>query len=445
MSFKLKQILKIIVGLVLGGFILKYILILIFSSDNYIEKSTNIKYWIIWTIIYYNFIIIYNNKRNPKKLVFTYTLILLMAIILELLLQSLYFFDIVNKTTIDQRSKLSFYNDKVWSTKLFNEMNQSWGKSNYMPYIGWRKKEIHGKFLNIDSQGVRKTYQSPLITDNEDIDLLYMFGGSTMWGAGARDNHTIPSFISKYLQKDGYQFKVVNYGESAYTFFQEAIYLIYLLHEGHRPNYVIFYDGINELWTTYKTGVPGRHHQTEIIRSRIEQSTSTSAIEHISYAIKKTINSSMIYFTLNKISKKIDSLSTNRYNNIDNKYTKIQAYELTNKTVKRYKDTLNLLEELSEHYGFEFLCFWQPTLATEKTRSKEEEDMRLGDDLEKMYVIADSLLKNTDLKYFFNISDVFNQTMGGNYIDAGHLNEAGNEIVAGEIYRVFKDRLLLYY
>ena len=36
-------------------------------------------------------------------------------------------------------------------------------------------------------------------------------------------------------------------------------------------DYVIFYDGINELWPTYKSGVPGRHHQTEIINQRIEK------------------------------------------------------------------------------------------------------------------------------------------------------------------------------
>ncbi len=67
-----------------------------------------------------------------------------------------------------------------------------------------------------------------------------MFGGSTLWGTGVKDEHTIPSFLQSFLGKD---YDVYNYGETGYVSMQELNYLLHMLAKGNIPEAVIFYDG----------------------------------------------------------------------------------------------------------------------------------------------------------------------------------------------------------
>ena len=64
-----------------------------------------------------------------------------------------------------------------------------------------------------------------------------------MWGTGSRDGETIPSL---YAARTG---RIVrNFGESAYTAHQDLEMLMWLLQDGERPNVVVFYDGVNDVW-----------------------------------------------------------------------------------------------------------------------------------------------------------------------------------------------------
>ena len=73
-----------------------------------------------------------------------------------------------------------------------------------------------------------------------------MFGGSTMWGVGARDEGTIPSLLARDLTDRGINGRVKNFGEIGYVSSQQVIALMRELENGVRPEIVIFYDGIND-------------------------------------------------------------------------------------------------------------------------------------------------------------------------------------------------------
>jgi len=64
----------------------------------------------------------------------------------------------------------------------------------------------------------------------------------SMWGTGSNDANTIPSLVT---QIGG--FRSQNYAENAWTAHQGLSLLIQLLQEGHRPDVVVFYDGVNEV------------------------------------------------------------------------------------------------------------------------------------------------------------------------------------------------------
>lgn len=144
---------------------------------------------------------------------------------------------VVNRTYNSNNIRASYptYSnlDKQTAIKIFDEYAAP--KSSYEPFIAYRRQMYNGTVVNIDNNGFRKS------TNHSLNDSTWFFGGSTMWGTGATDETTIPSFFAKYTGE-----KVLNLGESGYTSFQEFINLQLMLLRGYKPKRVFFYDGQND-------------------------------------------------------------------------------------------------------------------------------------------------------------------------------------------------------
>jgi len=179
------------------------------------------------------------------------------------------------QTMADKRCLLSPYEGKDWAKPYFEELNEL--PSDYEQFLGWDRREYHGEYINVDSKGVRRTW-NPEHSNRQALSTLYMFGGSTLWGTGARDEYTIPSYLSKLLDKNNQNFIVYNYGETGYISTQEIIHLILLLKEGYRPDYVIFYDGINDVYGAYQSGIPGTPHNVLIFREKLGAASPTQPV-----------------------------------------------------------------------------------------------------------------------------------------------------------------------
>src|SRR5262245_6354095 len=137
----------------------------------------------------------------------------------------------------ERMANLPNYAGVSWTRTHFEEFH--FLQSRYMSYIGWRREPFRGKTITLEGP-----YAQRATVGSADLDkpLVYFFGGSTMWGTGADDANTIPSIVT---QVGG--FRSQNYGESGWTAHQSLSLLIQLLQEGHRPNVVVFYDGVNEV------------------------------------------------------------------------------------------------------------------------------------------------------------------------------------------------------
>ncbi|HTO93624.1 MAG TPA: hypothetical protein VMM80_04610, partial [Bacteroidota bacterium] len=144
---------------------------------------------------------------------------------------------------IDRREHFSCYRDKPWASELFREQHGM--TMSYAEYTGWRTDEYHGRYMNIDADGTRRTIQAS--SDGGALPGLYMFGGSTMWGAYLRDSATIPSIVGAALARAGRPMRVVNCGEQGFSFAQGVIQLVLLLREGKRPDAVLMYEGFNDI------------------------------------------------------------------------------------------------------------------------------------------------------------------------------------------------------
>ncbi|WP_421120178.1 hypothetical protein ACE2AJ_02210 [Aquihabitans daechungensis] len=110
------------------------------------------------------------------------------------------------------------------------------------PFLGTRMRDYEGEYLSVEDQA-RTTYQP---TD-PDLTVWY-FGGSTMFGIGQRDDHTIPSEIAKLAEEDGTAIRSRNFGAPGWVNWQETQLLEELLRTEEAPDLIVFYDGVND-WT----------------------------------------------------------------------------------------------------------------------------------------------------------------------------------------------------
>jgi lysophospholipase L1-like esterase len=108
------------------------------------------------------------------------------------------------------------------------------------PFLGTRMRDFDGDYLAVKDQA-RVSYQPA----DPDLTVWY-FGGSTMFGIGQRDNHTIPSEIARLAEKDGISIRSENYGAPGWVNWQETVLLEELLRTEEAPDLIVFYDGAND-------------------------------------------------------------------------------------------------------------------------------------------------------------------------------------------------------
>ena len=118
-------------------------------------------------------------------------------------------------------------------------------------WVEFRNMDFNGSYMHMTGPTRNMQpgeYFNPASDDTLDI---YFFGGSTMFGFNVLDYETIPSqFVELYKERfpRGKSIRVVNYGTPTYYSYQELILFSNLIYSGHKPDIVVFLDGINDFW-----------------------------------------------------------------------------------------------------------------------------------------------------------------------------------------------------
>jgi hypothetical protein len=150
---------------------------------------------------------------------------------------------------------------------LFAEQEAGEG-AGYEPYALWRARPYAGSLYRVGADGRRETRPS---ADAEDALVVWMFGGSTLFGAGAPDGETIPSHLARLLGERGTPARVSNFGQPGYVTTQELVALLRQLQVSPAPDAVVFYDGYNDaVAARHWPEVPGAHFHFDRIRARYE-------------------------------------------------------------------------------------------------------------------------------------------------------------------------------
>lgn len=133
----------------------------------------------------------------------------------------------------------------AWADRYFAEMEAL--PITYEPFLGPRELPVHGRHIN-SSDGVRASYE-PAGVDGEEAVEVWFLGGSTLWGEGQRDVHTIPSEVARLAERDGIVLRAVNLGARGYTAFQEYLVFESELARRPAPDLAVFYHGANEAYS----------------------------------------------------------------------------------------------------------------------------------------------------------------------------------------------------
>jgi lysophospholipase L1-like esterase len=314
------------------------------------------------------------------------------------------------------------YADRSW---LRAGLHEPLRELQWEPYIYWKRPPFAGRYVNIDADGRRRTWN---LRANQPVE-IYMFGGSTMWGIGSRDDYTIPSALSRMLtQVFPGRIRVTNYGTTGFVSTQEMILLMRELQRGCRPRIVIFYDGYNDTFSAFqnrKAGIP-LNEQNRATEFNILQSSRTRDL--FLAALKRSNLYNLVRDTHDKLSgpKQPPSLPAK----MENKLAPDIFYYYTMNS--------DIIDAIGDKMRFSSLFYWQPTPYTRTNRNQFEESWLTDRAQEKFFSEVYTSVKHSPLQTrtsFHDISDVFRGYDGTLYVDFAHTTERGNEIIARRMFQ----------
>ena len=343
-----------------------------------------------------------------------------------------------------RREVADTYGDSTWTNKYFSEFEEA-RVPRWEPYVYWRRKGYNGNYININDDGIRVVPRKDIAREVKGLK-IFMFGGSTLWGTGARDEFTIPALLEELIESKGaVDVEVINFGESGYVSTQEIILLIRQLQKGDIPDLVIFYDGVNDTFSAYQQNIAGipqnesnrakefnflskqymtREGERKIRKKAIKSITSNLSTVRFTRYLRKKIASA-------EAGSDGDELSDN-INDID---------AIINGEIDIFQSNIKIVSALAEKYGFKYIFYWQPTIFQKRSLTAyEQKELELRSDAMPFYQRAYGFMREKtpaiQAAYnFINLGEMFSDTKEPMYIDYCHLGEVGNGRVAEKMFQ----------
>lgn len=404
-----------------------------------------------------------NNISRKKKILFTLVVLLALLFFAELFARLI----LNNSGAIsinERKNKFEPYQNKPWTEQYFKDEaicaeqrnNFKTTTSSFVRYIiydvGYPGCE--SETINYFGGNKRKTWNPDYNSQKPGLKIYHVgfFGGSTTQGAGVPDDLTIPSFFSKLVNKStsSFVYDVENFGVSGYTHTQAIMKLILLLREGAKFDYVIFYNGANDIDNAYEAGVIGAIYGEKTIENRLHG----GLVGQIKETFKDQLNSCGLCRFMITISRNTPFLK----DHLTPSLVKLRKLLLFKEGASESNNSLplfaqgiainyiqshKLLDHLSKAYGFKYLDFWQPSLLYENRPVGGEKiywdiDNRLTDEkLKTLYRLSLENVVSANLNNFYDLSQSLVGRGKAYYLDAVHISDEGNEAVAKKIFEIF--------
>ena len=120
----------------------------------------------------------------------------------------------------------------------------------YQPWTQFAEPRFDGALVHVEADGrgfLRRRTHAAEGGSGAPLT-VFVLGGSTTFGYYAADDETWTSALAEALARQapaGVRVEVANYGRGYYNPSQEVVLLLDLFKSGHRPDLVVFMDGVN--------------------------------------------------------------------------------------------------------------------------------------------------------------------------------------------------------
>lgn len=371
-------------------------------------------------------------SKLPKLILSNIIILILILFVLDIIVISAYKIYIIinNNSKIERRYLLPNYENKNLAKLHFEENNNI--STQYKSFVGWRRTQYSGETININNEGYRF---NPDIDQSIEINkpMAIFLGGSTMWGTGVEDKDTIPEYFRLHSNN---AFNVMNIGETGYNAYQSHLELELNIMRGLKPDFIITYDGVNEI-NHFKNNSGKISHANE--KNMID-------ILNINKESSGPLKYRFIVSPIINFTKRVKNYVQN--NKVDGFTFNDNCYELA---ATQLLETWLLNKYIADRLGAKYLAILQPNVITGKPTvsntgkySKLHTNngyINLNNTQLKIYPIMYNKIieKLKEDKYkILNkhvriYTDIFNNK-SNIYIDYCHVTANGNNIVAERIW-----------
>lgn len=318
-----------------------------------------------------------------------------------------------------------------WAVGYFDEFRRA-VRVEWRAYVGWWQRPARGRYLTLDERGLRPT-PGERSWDPAAARIL-CFGGSTMMGMGVRDGATIPAVLARRLTELGHRVAVSNYGQLGHNSMQETLTLQRLLKAGERIDVAVFYDGINEMACAEQTGrADGLFNEA---RRRAE-------FNLLNAERRGDLLTAALLSAVPRLMRRLRRLTGLELRgplpSAEVDLRGIDADALAGAVIDAYWANVQLVRALAAHYAFRPLFFWQPVLASKRTKSRDEARFEADytqhpEARRRLYKAIVAARRNhaglNASADAIDLSALFDEIADPLYIDLYHLAEPGTAAVA---------------
>jgi hypothetical protein len=321
----------------------------------------------------------------------------------------------------------------VAEREYWKEFEQA-NKVTYHQYVLWRRAPYRGEVISINPEGVRRTLHTQC---DDKTFTIWMFGDSVMWGAGAPDEQTIPSFVALDYEKAGRPVCIVNYAEKGWANTQEMVGLIeQLKHATRKPDIVLFYDGGTEAFAAYQSGRADVHSNYNSFKNFLDN---WGASQKAGFSYFEQTNT---YRLLKRIAVRAPFHNQKEPAPAVTRDTET----LSAAVVENYVQNMDIVNSLAKQYGFRAIFAWYPNLAVGHKELTPYEQQVLNmeyqkfPDLGSMYEAVYKRGRGVRSPDFHYLGDLLDDQKSSLYVGISHLKPEGNRIVAHQLFDILQHK-----
>jgi hypothetical protein len=324
---------------------------------------------------------------------------------------------------------------KEWGT------GQEWGPNGetiftYAPYTYHKNRDRTSQYVNV-THGFRKVPdQGPWPLDKTSFN-LFLFGGSTTFGYGVKDDETIAAYLQQIVRQTHKEikFNIYNFSYAGYYSTQERILFERLLSHGTIPHAAIFLDGLNDFYN--RDDVP--FFYDDLFRDMFEKPFMARLLKRVNQYYNPIFK--IRSHLKNYKASKLPTYSTTYYwDNPKAREKKFDDRPILEKVLKTYVNNVSMAEAAGKSLGVKVGFFWQP-IATYKGNKKHfpfykslpERNLYNEFGYKLFREKIDSGQVNLPNRFGW-LADIQKETEGFLYVDGAHYSTVFSKVLAQHIY-----------